>query len=198
MTNNLNQHFWDTRYKRQQTGWDLGAVSPPLKAYFDHLEDKSLKILIPGGGNSYEAEYLVERGFTDVTVVDISGVVIEHLRQQYQRYLGTSLHLIHQDFFEHEGQYNLIVEQTFFCALDPTLRLAYTQHMRELLYEKGKLVGVLFDREFAGGPPFGGNRAEYRQILGTQLEVITLETCYNSIAPRAGSEVFFIAQKKQA
>lgn len=198
MNSHLNQRFWDTRYEQQQTGWDLGAVSPPLKAYFDQLEDKSLKILIPGGGNSYEAEYLMQRGFTDVTVVDISAVVIERLRQRYARYLDVSLRLLHQDFFEHEGQYDLIVEQTFFCALDPALRLAYAQRMGELLKGGGKLVGVLFDRQFVGGPPFGGTRAEYRVVLGTHLEVLTLEPCYNSIAPRAGSEVFFIAQKKQA
>jgi methyl halide transferase len=178
--NKLTQDYWDTRYAQNQLGWDLGEVSPPLKAYFDQLEDKSLKILIPGGGNSYEAEYLIQQGFTDVTVVDISAVVIERLRRQYAPYLDRGLRLLHQDFFKHEGQYDLIVEQTFFCALDPSLRPDYVRHMQKLLKEEGKLVGVLFDREFAGGPPFGGSRAEY------------------SIAPRAGSEAFVIAQKRKA
>lgn len=82
----LNQHYWDTRYEQNQLGWDLGEVSPPLKAYFDQLENKSLKILIPGGGNSYEAEHLMQQGFTDVTVVDLSTVVIERLRRQHADY----------------------------------------------------------------------------------------------------------------
>ncbi len=193
-----DQHFWDTRYQQQQTGWDLGEVSPPLKAYFDQLEDKSLKILIPGGGNSYEAEYLIQQGFTDVTVVDISAVVIERLRQQYADYLNKGLRLLCQDFFAHHELYDLIVEQTFFCALDPSLRPDYIRHMQKLLKEEGKLVGVLFDREFVGGPPFGGSRAAYRALFETELEVLTLEPCYNSIAPRAGSEAFIIATKKQA
>ena len=87
MNNPLNQHYWDLRYEQNQLGWDLGTVSPPLKSYFDQVEDKSLKILIPGGGNSYEAEYLMQQGFTDVTVVDVSGVVIGNLRRRFATYL---------------------------------------------------------------------------------------------------------------
>lgn len=199
MTNNLlNQNYWDTRYQQNQLGWDLGMVSPPLKAYFDQLEDKSLKILIPGGGNSYEAEYLMQQGFTEVTVVDVSGVVIANLQKRFSDYLDRGLTLVHQDFFVHQGQYDLIVEQTFFCALDPSLRLDYVRHMDTLLSKKGKLVGVLFDRDFVGGPPFGGQQEQYRALMSATLDVETMERCYNSVPPRMGSEVFFIAQKKQA
>lgn len=48
----LNETFWDNRYKKYDIGWDLGDVSTPLKAYFNQLENKNLKILIPGCGNS--------------------------------------------------------------------------------------------------------------------------------------------------
>jgi SAM-dependent methyltransferase len=198
MNNPLNQHYWDLRYEQNQLGWDLGTVSPPLKSYFDQVEDKSLKILIPGGGNSYEAEYLMQQGFTDVTVVDVSGVVIGNLRRRFATYLDRGLTLVHQDFFEHGGQYDLIVEQTFFCALNPSLRPDYVQHMEELLSERGELVGVLFDRDFVGGPPFGGHREEYRSLISTTLNVLTMKSCYNSVPPRMGSEAFLIAQKKQA
>ena len=55
---NLSEEFWDQKYQNNKIGWDLGEVSPPLRAYFDQLENKGQTILIPGGGNSYEAEYL--------------------------------------------------------------------------------------------------------------------------------------------
>ncbi|HIC33088.1 MAG TPA: SAM-dependent methyltransferase, partial [Flavobacteriaceae bacterium] len=74
----LSEEFWDNRYKNEDTGWDLGEVSPPLKAYFDQLQDKNLKILIPGGGNSHEAEYLYNQGFTNVFVVDVSKTALEN------------------------------------------------------------------------------------------------------------------------
>lgn len=191
----LDQEYWDIRYEENRTAWDLGAVSPPLKAYFDGLTDYSLKILIPGGGNSYEAEYLLTRGFTDVTVVDISEVVVENLRQRLARYLDKGLHVVQQDFFTHSGSYDLIVEQTFFCALDPVLRPDYVLHIAELLAEDGKLVGVLFDRDFVGGPPFGGNQVAYRVLFEEKLVVLVMEPCYNSVPPRMGSEDFFIAVK---
>jgi thiopurine S-methyltransferase len=60
---NLPAKFWDELYNTGQTGWDIGYVSTPLKAYFDQLSNQSLEILIPGAGNAYEAEYLYKNGF---------------------------------------------------------------------------------------------------------------------------------------
>ena len=59
----LNPDYWTQRYQENQTGWDLGQVSPPLQAYFDQLENKNLRILIPGCGRGYEGIYLLEKGF---------------------------------------------------------------------------------------------------------------------------------------
>ena len=66
MTSNrsFSNEFWTQRYEQNQTGWDIGEISRPLKEYIDQLEDKNLKILIPGAGNAYEAEYLFKQGFT--------------------------------------------------------------------------------------------------------------------------------------
>jgi methyl halide transferase len=55
---NLDKDFWNNKYIENNTGWDLENVSPPIAAYFDQVENKALKILIPGAGNSHEAEYL--------------------------------------------------------------------------------------------------------------------------------------------
>ncbi|SHI83533.1 Thiopurine S-methyltransferase (TPMT) [Algibacter luteus] len=56
-TNNV-ENYWTQRYNERQTGWDVGKPTTPLKTYIDQLKNKSLKILIPGAGNAYEAEYL--------------------------------------------------------------------------------------------------------------------------------------------
>lgn len=42
----------------------------------------------------------------------------------------------------------VLMEQTFFCAINPSLRKDYVAKMHELLAPNGKLVGVLFDKEF--------------------------------------------------
>ncbi|MBL7829933.1 MAG: methyltransferase domain-containing protein [Saprospiraceae bacterium] len=191
----LNKDFWDKRYEENETGWDLGRISDPLKGYIDQLEDKTLKILIPGCGNSYEAEYLLENGFTDVTLIDISKEAVKSLTQKFVT--NPEIKIIEGDFFEHEGQYDLILEQTFFCALDPVLREKYATHMHKLLKPGGKLVGVLFNCIFEKeGPPFGGSDKEYFEYFKTNFEIKIMNQCFNSIAPRSGNELFILLVAK--
>lgn len=189
--------YWDDLYQQQQTNWDIGYVSTPLKEYIDQLTRKDIAILIPGCGNGYEAEYLLQQGFTNITLADISPLLTERLADKFKRYLNRQLTIITGDFFALEGQYDMIIEQTFFCALSPSLREAYVAKMHNLLKPGGKLVGVLFNRAFEGGPPFGGNIQEYMHLFEPSFTLQTLASCYNSIKPRTGSEVFFIARKDQ-
>jgi hypothetical protein len=67
--------------------------------------------------------------------------------------------------------------------------------MHALLASGGTLAGVLFNRHFEGGPPFGGSMDEYIRLFRHKFTNITLEPCYNSITPRSGSEAFLIAKK---
>lgn len=188
--------YWNSRYLSHSTGWDIGEVSPPLKAYIDQLTDKSEKILIPGCGNSYEAAYLLEKGFKNITIIDIAPVLTESLKRKFPAASFPSLNIITGDFFELEGQFDLILEQTFFCALDPSLREAYVLKMKELLKPGGRLAGVLFNREFEGGPPFGGNISAYQPLFSKYFQVNILAPCYNSIEPRKSSEAFIECEKK--
>ncbi len=189
----LDKAYWNARYERGETEWDMGTVSPPLRDYFDQLPNKNLRVLIPGGGNSYEAKYLWDSGFRDITVLDISTVIIERLKQKYA---GTGIKFETGDFFEHEAEYDLIVEQTFLCALDPALRQAYARHMYDLLWEEGRLVGVLFNREFdEPGPPFGGGIKVYRRMFEPYFNFKTFAPCYNSHPARQGREVFINFRK---
>ena len=99
MDSPFNDQYWSERYAEGQTGWDIGSVSTPLKTYFDQLTDKNVAILIPGCGNSYEAEYLLAQGFSNVTLIDISGVLVERLREKLQFYIDKgNCKVIHQDF----------------------------------------------------------------------------------------------------
>lgn len=186
----LDKDFWNERWKTNDTGWDMGFVSPPLKEYMDQLSDKTVSILIPGCGNTYEAEYLLEKGFTNVTVVDISPALTDVLKEKFKAHTDR-LHIICADFFELNGQYDLILEQTFFCALNPELRAPYVAKMYELLSPGGKLAGLLFNTKFEkDGPPFGGSKEEYEQLFADKFQFKTMDTCYNSHPKRAGTELF--------
>lgn len=192
---NLSDTFWDNRYQSNDIGWDIGYISTPLKEYFDQLTDKNARILIPGGGNSYEAEYLHQKGFDNIFVVDFSKTALSNLKERVPDF--PSDHLIQNDFFKLEGSYDLIVEQTFFSALNPTLRSNYAKKMNELLSEKGKLIGLLFDAPlYKDHPPFGGNKKEYTKYFESLFNFVVFDSCYNSIDSRMNRELFIILVKK--
>jgi methyl halide transferase len=193
--------YWTERYLAKKTGWDIGYPSPPLTAYADQLARKDLEILIPGSGNAYEAEYLWRAGFGRTHVLDISPAPLRAFAQRVPDFPPAQL--LNEDFFTHTGQYDLILEQTFFCAFPPTPenRRAYAQRVHDLLRPGGKLVGLWFDLPeigTPGQPPHGGSRAEYLGYFEPLFTVRTFETARNSIPPRQGNELFGIFEKPAA
>ncbi|WP_299824617.1 methyltransferase domain-containing protein [uncultured Pontibacter sp.] len=194
MPQDFNASYWQQRYTQNLTGWDTGAITTPLKSYFDQLENKTLRILIPGCGNAYEAEYLFRNGFKHVYLVDIALAPLQNFAERVPDFPKEQL--LHQDFFELEGKYDLMVEQTFFCALEPSLRPAYAQKAASLLEPGGKLAGLLFSITFdKAGPPFGGSKEEYEVYFKPYFRFKHFSQAYNSIPPRQGSELFMVLEK---
>ncbi|MDE3253284.1 MAG: methyltransferase domain-containing protein [Bacteroidota bacterium] len=191
----LSANYWNDRYLQEQTGWDIGTVSRPIKEYIDTLTDTDIEIFIPGAGNAYEAMYLLQKGFTHITILDIAPDLTRKLSEKFPTDQYPGLTILTGDFFSHTGSYDLILEQTFFCAIHPSKRESYVQKINSLLKGNGKLVGLLFNREFPVNPPFGGNETEYRQLFQKVLRIQTLEPCYNSIPQRENTELFLIAEK---
>ena len=190
----LNKGFWNARYETDETGWDLGGTSAPLKAYFDQLTNKSLNILIPGCGNGYDAAYLHEIGFNNTHLLDFSTIAIGNCVGDFKNIPSKNFHC--EDFFAHNRKYDLIVEQTFFCAIDRELRSNYVNKMHDLLKPSGKLVGVLFNEDSNEElPPFGADIKIYRGLFEPVFNLLTLAPCYNSIEPRMDRELFVIAQR---
>lgn len=191
-----DKQFWNTRWENAETGWDLGEPSPPLTRYIDRIQNRHLSILIPGCGNAWEATYLADSGFTDITILDIAPAACHILRQRFAD--KNAVKVMEQDFFEHTLQYDLILEQTFFCALHPSLRQEYVKKMFQLLKPKGRLAGLLFHCNFeTDGPPFGGDVSEYLSLFAPYFDVISIEPADNSVTPRAGREVFFETVRKE-
>lgn len=191
-----SESFWNSRYENDETGWDIHQVSPPLSAYIDSLANHDLRILIPGCGNAHEAAYLIEKGFGNVTLIDISSVLVNRLKEKFS---GESIQIINGDFFNHSGKYDLILEQTFFCAISPSRRNDYVKHASELLTEGGKIAGVMFNENFGFDehPPFKGSKPEYMDLFSPYFEILQMLPCENSIAPRLGNELFVEFRKRK-
>lgn len=186
--NPLDQAYWDAQWNAKQTGWDIGHASPAITEFMIHYPNKDAQILIPGCGNAHEAEFLVSAGFTNLTLIDIAPQAVKILQEKFKT--EASVSVICADFFEHEGEYDVIIEQTFFCALAPRLRQRYVWKMHQLLKENGILTGLLFNREFTVSPPFGGNKEEYAALFKGAFHLEVFDTAINSIPQRSGSELF--------
>lgn len=193
--NNLDKTYWENRYIKNQIGWNIGYPSTPLKTYIDQLEDKSIRILIPGAGNGYEAEYLWHNGFKNIYILDIAKQPLDNLKSRLPEFPEEQL--LNMNFFDLNIDFDLILEQTFFCALKPSERERYVEKTNQLLKSNGKLVGLFFNFELTeSGPPFGGNMATYRSLFRNLFEIKILEPSINSIKERQGKELFFIFEKK--
>ncbi len=191
----LNAEFWNNRYLEGSHRWDLGEISLPLKTYIDTLTDKTLKILIPGGGNSYEAEYLFKKGFINVYVVDLAEEPLKNIKRRVPSFPENQL--IKGDFFSLNQTFDLVLEQTFFCALTPKLRISYVAKMQQVLVPDGTLVGLLFNvklnKEY---PPFGGCKKEYQDLFQRSFEIKQMAICNNSHETRLGRELFVEFKRK--
>ncbi|MEE9349805.1 MAG: methyltransferase domain-containing protein [Flavobacteriaceae bacterium] len=191
----IDKHFWKEKYDLHNIGWDVGEITTPIKEYIDQLNDKNIKILIPGAGNSYEAAYLHKQGFKNVYVIDLVQIPLDNLLKRVPTF--PKEHIIKGDFFELNLKFDLVIEQTFFCALPPTLRVKYVDKMNTILKKNGKIAGLLFQFPLTEkGPPFGGSKQEYESIFSKLFSLKTINTAYNSIKPRKDNELFIIFEKK--
>lgn len=189
----FNVAYWSKRWADGRTNWDLGEAAPAIIQYFKDFQPQTIQILIPGCGNAYEAEALYKMGFTNITLVELVPEKAEELRVKFK---DTTIKVVNEDFFIHEGHYDYIIEHTFFCSFPVNLRNAYAQKMCQLLKDGGKLIGLLFNRSFnKDEPPYGGDIETYTKIFEPYFSEILISECTNSVAPRAGKEVFIKLQK---
>ena len=192
----LNAQYWNQRYQEGNIPWNTGTVTPALINYLSDFP-RDTSILIPGVGTSREGITLANMGFTNITFNDYSTHALDKLQTALEeegfehvfRYIGG-------DFFELQGAYDIIMEQTFFCALDPSLRQRMVEKVADLLRPEGIWFGVLFRTEFDRlGPPFGGSEEIYKELFTKIMYIEEMTICQDSIPARDGNELFFICKK---
>jgi len=186
----MDKTYWNNRYLNQDTPWDTGSITTPLSRFIDDLTDKEMTILIPGAGPAHEAAYLIQKGFKNVYICDFAEAAIKAVEIAYPN-IPTD-RLLCEDFFKLDLNVDLIIEQTFFCAMPRSFRKPYVEKVHELLNTGGLLAGLFFAQEFEkDGPPFGGTKAEYLRLFTPYFDVLEMDIAVNSIKPRAGAELFF-------
>ena len=191
----LNAEFWNQRYIDQNTPWDIGYAAPALINYVLENVSKKEIILIPGAGKAHEAIHLFKQGYQNIYVCDWAPKAFETIKAKAPDFPDGQL--LCSDFFALDIQVDLIIEQTFFCAIHPAQRPDYVEKAAALLHPKGKIIGLLFASPFPfEGPPYGGTKAEYEKSFQTHFEIVQMKISEASIGPRKNNELFFECRKK--
>ena len=189
-----NRKYWNDRYLSNDTPWDLQGPSPPLAQYLKGIPNKSAYLLFPGAGYGHEVAFAHQIGLTNSYYLDFSQTASKFFKERNPSI--SELNILTSDFFSLSMSFDYIIEQTFFCALNPDLRKKYVETMHRLLSKGGKLAGLFFATEFDKlGPPFGATEELYRTLFGDLFYIPRFEIAKNSVGPRAGNEYFFEFEK---
>lgn len=188
------QYFWSTLYRTGDTRFDKGRVAPPIARMARDGDLPRGRILVPGAGRGHDALALAQLGFM-TTAVDLAPEACEAAVAE-ARTLGVPLEVRCEDALvetlrARRGQFDAIVEHTFFCAIDPALRPEYVEACADLLRPGGVLAGLFFVLGRPGGPPFDVTETEIRGLFGTRFALERLRPAPDSFPERLGRELEF-------
>ncbi len=196
--------FWEGRYDSRDLRWDLGEAAPPLVEWFARPSSPRppLRVLVPGCGSGHDALHLAQRGFA-VTAVDFAEGALERLRRR-RRSLWIPAELcraLRADVLRLPARlarsFDLLVEHTCFCALDPGDRDLYVAMAASVLVPEGRLVGLFYPfRAGTPGPPFPVSEEEIRRRFGAAFEIVEWETPASSVERRRGEERRIVMRRR--
>ncbi len=197
----LSATAWENRYRESNTPWDLAGPTPEfVRLAKEGWFPKRGKALVPGGGRGYDAIHLAKLGL-EVDLVDFApsalNAALELAAQE-----KVTIYAYRENFFElpkqgyHQKAYDLVLEYTFFCAIDPSLREAYALAMHQLLKPGGLFLGLFFplntDKE---GPPFVVAQSEVEKIFSPYFS-LEFQKPIASISPRKDREFLGIFRNR--
>lgn len=189
---------WQGHYESNDLGWDLGEVAPPFVKLWQEKKLPVGKVLVPGCGRGHEVVFLAQNGF-EVTAIDFSLGAVTYLENilQERKLKGR---VLHQDFFSlddsHNGVYDIVLEQTFFCAIPPRQRPDYVLNVARILKPGATLVGLFYHTDKEGGPPHNTTREDIEAHFSKQFEIQQLDKTSLSAEQRKDKEWLGILKKK--
>lgn len=218
---------WDELWKQSVTPWDRAGPSQALKdavtsnknaiGVRNQATGQRARALVPGCGRGYDVLSLASLGF-DTYGVDGSESAIEAAEKLRQESGDTDTYrvvneqtgrgkaeFIVGDFFKDGflaatggGDFDLIFDYTFLCALPQELRPAWAKRMSELLAPGGHLICLEWPLHKApknGGPPHGLSAELYTELLrrpgqdveydadGVVVPAKSIESTANALVP---------------
>lgn len=181
--------FWDPLFPADAGGWELGRPTPPLVRWFSEHSPKDMRALVVGCGRGHEARLLAGLG-ARVTAIDFAPNAIAAARAASDPALAIDYQV--RDLFSLAGgppAFDLVVEHTCFCAIDPARRDEYVDAVADALVPGGALVGLFYAHGRPGGPPFTTSREEIERRFARRFAVAALEVAGDSVLVRHRQEL---------
>ncbi len=186
----LTAPWWGGRYQSGDTGWDLGEVSPPFVQLHAEGTIAPCAVAVPGCGRGWEVTWLAELGYT-VTGIDFAPEALAEVKKRVNG-AGPAPELVCADVLAPpdrlSGTFDLVLEQTCFCAIHPHRRPEYVAAMHRLLKPGGRLVGLFYSCKGEGGPPFTTHPEAVRELFEGLFTVASLDLTPHSHERRVGEE----------
>jgi SAM-dependent methyltransferase len=185
--------FWDERFERGFTPWDLNGVPAALRDFVDRTPGPRT-VLIPGCGNAYELACLLEAGW-DATAIDFAPAAVQRARDIAGRWAA---HVVEADFFAWQPPQplDLIYERAFLCAVPRALRPKVAARWVELLPPGGLLAGFFFFGTSPKGPPFGIPPPDLDALLAPHFELVEEGPVTDSLPVFVGQERWMVWRRR--
>lgn len=181
--------FWQVHYDEHRLSWDLGAAAGAWGPLVELHAIAPGRTLVLGAGRGHDALWFAERGHT-VTAIDFAAGAVA-ATVEAARLRNVSMDVRQTDLFAltaaELGRFDVVVEHTCYCAIDPARRPEYERVVAELLRPGGHYLAVFF-RDATGGPPFPTPREETRALFESDFELLRLEPNPDSPEHRVGRE----------
>jgi len=164
---------WERHYNEKDLRWDLDEVAPPFVHLWEGRDIPPCRAIVPGCGAGHEVMFLAEKGF-NVTALDYTHGAIKLIKSAFEEnnYSGE---VLQQDFFELDCNYNekfeLMLEHTFFCAINPNMRQEYVETAKRILKPGGYLIGLFYETNEDGGPPFNTQKEDIEKKFSSTLKI---------------------------
>lgn len=165
-----SEEFWNERYRKGETPWDYGGVSPEFTDYLKRQSQPG-RLLVPGCGTGHEVRAARDAGF-DVLGIELSTEAAERARERLGAGPGK---VVAADFFSYpfpDDKFDAIFERTFLCAIPPELRPDYAQRMYSLLKPGGILFGLFLYGDEPDPPPYPLKEGEEKTLLEPFFELV--------------------------
>ncbi|MBN1448266.1 MAG: methyltransferase domain-containing protein [Bacteroidetes bacterium] len=197
--------YWDAAYAEERDNWDMGTPTPVfvdlltrMGMNFQPLGDRDYsalgctpRVLLPCSGRGYDALLFAGYGW-EVTAVDFAEHPLRWLRTE-AAHAGLPVEILQEDMFtlsrSHPQQFDLLVEYTCVCAIDPVRHAEFVALACEVLRPGGTVMALLFPVDGRpGGPPFSIDVEDFKRQMAPYFDLRHESTPSTSVKPRRGRE----------